>query len=239
MLRTIICIVYLIVTFLALTPLGVIVFLLKLLGLHGFIAIFMRYVAQSWSVMMIALSGCTVTVSGTENIPRKGGVCIVSNHSSIFDIVLLMRYAGRSIGFVAKKELVFVPLLNMWIYLLGGMFIDRKNPRKAIKKFDAGVARIKAGAAMLIFPEGHRSRGQGLLPFHPGSLKLATQSEAVIIPVAITGSHDVFEKNYRINPVPLRIVFCPPINTADIPATDRKLALSDQIYAVIKAALEN
>jgi 1-acyl-sn-glycerol-3-phosphate acyltransferase len=187
---------------------------------------------------MIRLSGCTVTVLGAENIPRKGGVCFVSNHGGIFDIVLLMRYTGRSIGFVAKKELGLIPLLNMWIYVLGGLFIDRKNIRKALKTINKGVARIKAGAAMLIFPEGHRSRGRGLLPFHPGSLKLATQSEAVIVPAAITGSYDVFEKNYRVNSVPLRIVFCPPINTADIPATDRKLALSDQIYDVIKAALE-
>ena len=239
MLRTIICFVYIFITFLALTPLGIIVFLLKLLGLRGFIAIFMRYVAQSWSALMIALSGCAVTVSGTENIPRKGGVCFVSNHGSVFDIALLMRYAKRSIGFVAKQELLFVPLINMWIYLLDGMFIDRKNPRKAIKKFNAGVARIKAGATMLIFPEGHRSRGQGLLPFHPGSLKLATQSEAVIIPVAITGSYDVFERQYHVNPGPVRVVFCKPIDIADIPVTDRKQALSDRIYAVIKAALEN
>jgi 1-acyl-sn-glycerol-3-phosphate acyltransferase len=213
-------------------------FLLKLLGLRGFIALVMRYVAQGWSWLMIWLSGCTVTVSGTENIPRRGGVCFVSNHGSVFDIVLLMRYTGRSIGFVAKKELGLIPLLNLWIFVLGGLFIDRKNIRKALKTINKGVARIKAGAAMLIFPEGHRSRGQGLLPFHPGSLKLATQSEAIIVPVAITGSHDVFEKNYRVNPVPLRIVFCPLINTADIPVTDRKQTLSDQIYGVIKAALE-
>ena len=90
---------------------------------------------------------------------------------------------------------------------------------------------------MIIFPEGHRSRGQGLLPFHPGSLKLATQSEAVIVPVAIAGTYDVFEKNYRANPGPVRLTFCKPINTVDIPVTDRKLVLSDQIYGVIKAAL--
>jgi 1-acyl-sn-glycerol-3-phosphate acyltransferase len=214
-------------------------FLLKLMRLRGFIALVMRYVAQGWSWLMIALSGCKVTVLGTENIPRRGGVCFVSNHGSVFDIVLLMRYTGRSIGFVAKKELRLIPLLNLWIFVLGGLFIDRKNLRKALETINTGVARIKAGAAMLIFPEGHRSRNQGLLPFHPGSLKLATQSEAVIVPVAITGSYDVFEKTYRVNPVPLRMVFCPPINTAALPPTDRKLALSDQIYGVIKAALEN
>ena len=238
MVRTVICVAYVIVSFLALTPLGIIMFLLKLLGLRRFIALVMRYVAQGWSVMMIALSGCTVTVLGVENIPRKSGVCFVSNHGSVFDIVLLMRYTGRSIGFVAKKELGLIPLLNMWISVLGGLYIDRKNLRKALKTINKGVARIKAGAAMLIFPEGHRSRGRGLLPFHPGSLKLATQSGAIIVPVAIAGSYDVFEKSYCVKACPLKITFCKPVNTADLPETDRKLALSDQIYGVIKAALE-
>ena len=221
------------------TPLGILGFLLSLVGFRKAMSHAMYRIAQGWGVYMLTVLGCKVTVLGRENIPRKGGICFVSNHSGFIDIFLLLKYSGRPFGFVAKRELMLAPIINMWISILGGLFIDRKNIRKALKTINKGVARIKAGGAMLIFPEGHRSRGQGLLPFHPGSLKLATQSEAIIVPVAITGSHDVFEKNYRVKPGPLRIVFCPPINTADIPATDRKVALSDQIYGVIKAALEN
>jgi len=220
------------------TPFGIVGLLLSYLGLRKIMTIMMYYIAVGWGRFLLAMVGCKVTVVGSENIPRKGGVCFVSNHSGIVDILLLLGYAKRPVGFIAKRELVFIPILNMWISILGGLFIDRTNPRNALKTINTGVARIKAGAAMLIFPEGHRSRGQGLLPFHPGSLKLATQSGAIIVPVAITGSHDVYEKNYRVNPVPLRIVFCAPINTAALPVADRKQALSDQIYGVIKTALE-
>jgi 1-acyl-sn-glycerol-3-phosphate acyltransferase len=90
---------------------------------------------------------------------------------------------------------------------------------------------------MLIFPEGHRSRDQGLLPFHPGSLKLASQSETTIVPVAIKGSYDVFERKHRVMAASVQITFCKPINVADIPTADRKIILSDQIYGVIKEAL--
>jgi 1-acyl-sn-glycerol-3-phosphate acyltransferase len=127
--------------------------------------------------------------------------------------------------------------LDLWIAMLGGLFIDRKNPRSGLRTISKGIERIKAGGAMIIFPEGHRSRGQGLLPFHPGSLKLATQSGAVIVPVALKGSYDVFERHNRVKATPVHITFCKPINTADIPATDRKIILSDQIYGVIKEAL--
>jgi len=238
MVRTIVVSIVMAASMLLLVPLGIIAFILKLAGLRTLMSYALTYICQFWGWFILNIMGCKVTALGREHIPRKGGVCFVSNHSGIVDILLLLRYTGRLFGFVAKRELAFVPFLNLWISLLGGLFIDRSNPRNALKTINKGVARIKAGAAMIIFPEGHRSRGQGLLPFHPGSLKLATQSGAVIIPVAITGSHDVFEKNYRVTPGPLRIVFCPPINTADIPAADRKQALSDQIHGVIKAALE-
>jgi 1-acyl-sn-glycerol-3-phosphate acyltransferase len=198
----------------------------------------MYRVAQGWALMMIKLTGCRMTVTGREHIPSKGGVCFVSNHGSIFDIVLHLAYDGRPIGFVAKKELIYIPLLNMWISLLGGLFIDRKNIRKAVKTINKGIARIKAGSAMIIFPEGHRSRGQGLLPFRSGALRLATQAEAPVVPVAISGSYDVFERTYRVQPGPVAVRFGAPIPTAGIPPEGRKNALADQVYGVIKEALE-
>jgi 1-acyl-sn-glycerol-3-phosphate acyltransferase len=219
-------------------PAGILIFILSLLGLREPMTHIMYRVAQFWGLTSIRIVGCKVTVSGRENIPRTGGVCFVSNHGSIFDILLVLAYIGRPFGFIAKKELSYVPFLNMWISLLGGFFIDRGNPRKALKTIENGVARIRAGKAMIIFPEGHRSRGQGLLPFHPGSLKLATRANAPIVPMSISGSYDVFERNYRVESVPVSVTFCKPINTADLKGRDKKQDLSDTVYAVIKDALE-
>jgi 1-acyl-sn-glycerol-3-phosphate acyltransferase len=142
------------------------------------------------------------------------------------------------IGFIAKRELLYIPVLNLWIAMIGGLFIDRKNPRKALKTINKGIKHIKGGGAMIIFPEGTRSRGRGLQPFHPGSFKLATQAETVIVPVALSGTYEIFERNYRVNPVPVRISYCKPVNTADIPPGDRKQILADQIHDMIKGELE-
>jgi 1-acyl-sn-glycerol-3-phosphate acyltransferase len=221
-----------------LTPFGMAGFLLSLLGLRGPMSVYMFWIGVIWARLLIKVIGCGVAVKGRENIPRKGGICFVSNHGSVFDIALLLGYAGRPFGFVAKKELLFIPFLNIWIYMLGGLFIDRKNPRKAMKTINAGIEKIKKGGAMIIFPEGHRSRGQGLLPFHPGSLKLATQSGAVIVPVAIKGTWEIFEKNYRLNIVPVGITFCKPIPTADLLPEERKQVLADRIYNIINEQLE-
>jgi 1-acyl-sn-glycerol-3-phosphate acyltransferase len=237
MIKTIFCFAYVVAAVILLTPLGIVVVVFSLLGLRKPMSCLMYRAAQGWALLMIKLTGCQMSVSGRENIPAAEGICFVSNHGSIFDIVLLLAYAGRPIGFVAKKELLLIPLLNMWISVLGGLFIDRKNVRNAIKTINTGVRRVKSGSAMIIFPEGHRSRGQGLLPFHPGSLKLATQAEARIVPVALKGTYEAFEKNYRVERVKVSVSFGKPICTADIPPTDRKLILSDRIYAVIRDML--
>jgi 1-acyl-sn-glycerol-3-phosphate acyltransferase len=238
LIKTILVFIPVVAAVIFLTPIGFIVFIGGLIGLRK-PALYMMYrIAQGWALLMIKCTGCRVTVTGRENIPARGGVCFVSNHGSIFDIVLHLAYDSRPIGFVAKKELAYIPLLNMWISLLGGLFIDRKNIRRAIKTINKGVARIRAGGAMIIFPEGHRSRGQGLLPFRSGSLKLATQAGAPVVPVAISGSYDVFERTYRVNAVPVRVHFGKPINTAGLPPEDRKKNLADQVYRVIHEALE-
>ena len=238
MLKTILAVIYLIFSVIILLPFGLIAGFFHLLGLRKLMSLCMYYIAKGWAWTIAKIAGCTVTVSGLENIPKKGSVCFVSNHDGYFDIVLLLLYCGRPFGFVAKKELLFLPFLNIWIYLLGGLFIDRGNIRKAVRTINKGVQRIKAGGGMLIFPEGHRSKGRGLLPFHSGSLKLATSAEAPIVPVAIEGSYEVLEKRMRVIRAPVKIAFLEPIITVNLPLEDRKQTLNDRIFSAIKEELE-
>jgi len=238
MIRTIVVFAYVPFSMIFLIPFGVMAMLLNFFGLKKPMAWFVCWFATGWARFLLLLSGCTVIVTGSENIPKKGGVCFVGNHCGYFDIVLILAYCGRPIGFVAKKELIFIPILNAWIYMIGGLFIDRSSARKALRTIHNGVARIKKGGGMIIFPEGHRSKGRGLLPFHPGSLKLATMAEAVIVPVAIKGSYDAFEKNYRVTGTTINIAFCSPIDTVSLPSGDRKIILSDRLYSIIKEQLD-
>jgi len=236
MIRTVLGFGYLAFALLVLLPLAIAVMILSLFGLKKQITHIVYRLAQVWALSLLPIAGHT-TVKGRENIPKKGGVCFVSNHCGFFDIILLLAFCGRPFGFIAKKELLYVPFLNVWIFILGGLFIDRGNVRNAIKTINKGVQRIKSGGSMIIFPEGHRSKGRGLLPFHPGSLKLATQANAVIVPVAIEGSYDVFERNYRVVSSLTKIAFLEPIDTANIPLEDRKQILCDRIYSAIKEEL--
>jgi 1-acyl-sn-glycerol-3-phosphate acyltransferase len=225
------------VTVLLATPLGPPLFILRCLRLKKAASFLTCQTARIWAWILIRTVGCNVKIRGRENIPKDGGICFVSNHCGYFDIVLILATAGRQVGFIAKKELMFVPFINFWILLIGGFFIDRKSVRKSLATIKTGVKRIQDGDSILIFPEGHRSKGQGLLPFHSGSFMLATEEEAPIVPVSITGSYEVFEKTGRVTAAPVRIVFGKPVMTRDIPIGDRRQALSDRVRELIAAGL--
>lgn len=237
MIKTIYVFAYVIVSMIFLLPFGMFAMVFHFLGLRRIMSNFIYWFGHLWAQLLIKITGCKVTVAGTENIPQKGGVCFVSNHDGFFDIILLFAYCGRPVGFMAKKELIFIPFLNAWIYMVGGLYLDRGSVKKALRSINKGVERIKSGGSMIIFPEGTRSKGRGLLPFHPGSLKLATASGVPIVPVALQGSYDVFEKTYRVTAAEVKITFCEPIDTATLPKEAKKAVLSDRIHSVINENL--
>ena len=237
MVFTVLALFYLGLTFIVLFPIGLLAMIFSLFGLRKAMAVFIYKIFQGWAWILIKITGSTVEISGTENIPRKGGVCFVSNHEGYFDIVLLAACCGRPIGFIAKKELALIPFLNVWVYMIGGLFIDRKNIKKAVRTINKGAEKIKSGGGMIIFPEGHRSKGRGLQPFHAGSLRLATTAQAPIIPVALSGCYGVLEKHGRVKGCALKITFCKPVETKNLPQEERKQALCDKIFSIIKENL--
>lgn len=239
LLKTVLAFAFTVFAMFVLIPIGIPAFILSFLGLRKPMSWVNYRVAQAWARGVILITGCSLEVKGRENIPLRGGVCFVSNHVGIFDIILALAYIGRPFGFIAKKELLFIPMLDIWIYLLGGLFLDRKNFRKALTTMNLGIQRIQNGGGMLIFPEGTRSKGRGLGPFKSGSFKLASNSLAPLIPIAISGSYDVFEKYYRVHAVPVRLVFCAPILTADMNSEERRHKLPEGVRAVIEDALAN
>jgi 1-acyl-sn-glycerol-3-phosphate acyltransferase len=225
------------VSVILITPAGSLIFAMRCLGFKKITSLLTYHVTRTWARLLIRTINCTVRVRGRENIPQKGGVCFVSNHCGYFDIVLILAVTERQTGFIAKKELVFLPFVNLWILLIGGFFIDRSSPRKSLATIKSAVKRIQEGNSVVIFPEGHRSKGQGLLPFRPGSFKLATDAGAPVIPVAITGGYEVFEKTGRATAAPLWITFGKPIMTKDIPGGNRRQILSGHVREIIAAAL--
>ena len=151
----------------------------------------------------LRIAGVRVHVSGDLEAVRKRvaqgeGFCFVSNHTSIIDILLMLGQLKARAGFVAKIELLFVPLINVMIAMTHSVFINRKNLRKSVKAVKKATSKIKQGHSMIIFPEGTRSRTGEVGTFHHGSFRMATESGACVVPVTVKGVRDSFEDRKHI-----------------------------------------
>ena len=89
-----------------------------------------------------------------------------------------------------------------------------------------GIEKVKAGISICIFPEGTRSKSEDeteLLPFKEGSMKMASKTGCPIIPMAITGSADIFENHFPwIRSADVRLVYGEPIYPGELSKEDQK-----------------
>lgn len=168
--------------------------------------------AMAWAASLVRKSGSSIKVYGQENVPKDSNVLIVSNHQSNFDIPVLISSIDKLVGFIAKKELGKIPIMNSWMMYLRCVLINRGNPRDALKAINQGAEYLKEGYSQVIFPEGTRSASGIVGEFKPGSLKLAKKSGVTILPVAIKGAHKIMEKgSLAIHPAEVEVHILPPI----------------------------
>lgn len=177
--------------------------------------------------LLLYITGAKVTVKGRERIP-EGAVLYVGNHRSYFDILVGYVSVPGLTGFVAKKEMLRYPLLSNWMQYVNCLFLDRTDIRAGLKMILEGVEKVKAGVSVWIFPEGTRNRNEDLmemLPFKEGSLKIAEKSGCAVVPVAITGTSEIFEQHIPfMRPSQVTIEFGEPFYIKDLEKQDRRKA---------------
>ena len=172
------------------------------------------------------VAGVKLTVIGEENVPHDQAVLYIGNHRSFFDILITYTRCRNITGYVAKKELSKIPLLNFWMMLLHCLFLNRANIKEGLKTILKGIAELKAGISICIFPEGTRSETESeldMLPFHEGSFKLATKSGCPIVPMAMTNTVEIFEAHFpKIRPCHVILEYGKPIIPAELSKEDAK-----------------
>ena len=211
--------------------------ILSLLGKKKSAKKFITASSSLFSKHYLRMTGSRISVEGLENLPEDlSRVCVVSNHQSYFDIFVLRGYVPILTGFLAKKELKRIPLLNFWMSSLGCVFIDRGSPRAAVEAIQKGVESIKNGNPIVLFPEGTRSKSQSMAQFKPGGLKLAQRSGAIIVPVTLNNSCGIYEESGRISAAEVKIVIHKSIDVKDAGNSDSG-TLSDKLWSTINSGL--
>jgi 1-acyl-sn-glycerol-3-phosphate acyltransferase len=166
-----------------------------LLALFGSSARFVHfYCAVPWAKAILKVCGVQVEMSGFEHIRGSMPRIYMANHCSYFDIFALLSALPVDFKFIVKQELMAIPIFGHAMKRAGYIGIEREEPRKALKSMHEAAERIRNGASVLIFPEGTRSDDGKLQPFKPGGFHLALKSGCDIVPIAITGSHQIVPK---------------------------------------------
>lgn len=142
-------------------------------------------------------------VRGKHNIPRRGGVLIVSNHMTNNDPFLVGWSAiPRRAFYMAKSELFESRIQRVVIGTLGAFPIRRGEADRTAMRIAKGL--LARGEVVIIFPEGTRSRDQRLRNPYPGAASLGLPDDVTVIPAAIWG---IQEKHG-----PSRVIFGPPVS---------------------------
>ncbi|MHA6260853.1 lysophospholipid acyltransferase family protein [Sporosarcina sp. CAU 1771] len=194
-------------------------------------------IPKKWALGILNQTGSTFSVSGIENLP-EGPVLFISNHEGNFDIPVLIAHIPKPFGFISKVEVKKLPIIREWMIEMNCVFLDRSNRRSAMNVLDDAAVKLKEGHSMLIFPEGTRSKSEGVQTFKSGFAKIAQLANVPIVPIALSGTSIIMEKNNNIiKPAHVKIAILPLISAEQCKNLSRAELLS-HANEMIKLAVE-
>ena len=184
-----------------------------------------RFIQFAFRVISLPL-GIRLDVIGKENIPTGRPCLFIGNHRSYLDVVLGYPQLPALTGFVAKSDFTKFPILPIWMRRLYAQFLVDGDLRQNLQSILAAIDTVNQGISMFIYPEGKRNTAEDereLLEFHEGSFKIATKTKCPIVPVAIVGTRECFERQFpKARPGHVILEFGKPIETAELSREELK-----------------
>jgi 1-acyl-sn-glycerol-3-phosphate acyltransferase len=175
----------------------------------------LRIVQWAFKVL-IFLSGAKVTVLGAENLAGDSPVLYVGNHQSFFDIIISYSLMKNRTGYVSKKSIGKIPILNIYMKRLCCLYFDRSSQTEGFKMLTSAIAYMKEGISMFIYPEGTRNKSNdetNLAPFHDGSFLIAQRAKCPVVPVSFNNTVTLFEKHLPfLRPAHVVVEFGKPVS---------------------------
>jgi 1-acyl-sn-glycerol-3-phosphate acyltransferase len=156
-------------------------------------------------------------VAGAEHVPAAGPALLAANHASYLDPPFVGAATRRPLTFLARATLFTSPLLGALIRRTNAVPVDREGGGPAGLKLVLGA--LARGRAVVLFPEGTRTRDGRLQPARAGIGLVALKSGAPVIPVWLGGSFRAFGRAAKFpRPARVEVRFGPPVDLAPLRA---------------------
>jgi 1-acyl-sn-glycerol-3-phosphate acyltransferase len=141
-------------------------------------------------------------VYNPERVPMSGSVILAANHASFLDPPLVGSGLKRDINYLARKSLFRYPGLGAILRMVNAVPVDRDGGGAAGLR--AIMDRLHGGGAIILFPEGTRTRDGKLQPARSGIGLTVIKSEAPVVPVRVFGTYEAWGRHVKI-PKPCRV----------------------------------
>lgn len=192
-----------------------------------------------WSPGILRMARARVLLESLPEIDWTQPHIYVMNHQSTMDIPVAFAVLPANLRFVAKHTLRQVPFLGWYMRMTGMIFINRSSRERAVDSMRRAGALIRAGASILAFPEGTRSRDGKIHALKKGVFVLALEAQVPIVPVAIEGSGEILSAGgWSFRPGTIRVKAGQPIPTAGRGADQRDALIREGFQAMVQLHTE-
>ncbi len=175
-------------------------------------------------------------VRGRENVPDQGPLLVVVNHLHLADIPLVSVSLGRKAIFMAKEELFRSRFSSYFANSFGAFPVHRGQlDRKALRQANRVLA---DGQALVIFPEGTRSKNAQLQLAFPGSALIALRCGAPVLPVGITGTERIKGAAWFLRRPKITVNIGPPFHLPPVNSKLSKIELAELTNLIMERIAE-
>lgn len=193
--------------------------------------------AKIWSKLLLKISNIEINIYNAANINYENSYVYISNHSSLFDIPILLSILNLNTRIMYKEELEKIPIFGYCLKLSPFISVKRENKENALESFRNSIEAIKQNDSVIIFPEGTRSINGKLGTFKKGAFLLALKSGKDIIPITIKGANQILPKGkFIINSTIVNVYIHSNIKIDNNLDTNQ---LINQVYNIINGKLKN
>lgn len=179
----------------------------------------------------------SVHFRGTLPPERGRAHVVVSNHVSLADVALIGSIPWE-MKWISKSANFWIPFLGLMMWLAGDVYVKRDDRESRSRAYDRLKTWIERGSSVIVFPEGTRSRTGEMLPFRNGPFRLAIETRAPVLPMAVHGTRRAIEKgSLFFGRASAQVAVLDPIPVEDLGMDDVE-ELRDEVRRRIQRARE-